>query len=44
LRVRARQIKRQYKKGIKISDAEMRALAIKRDDALPKWNYEMRPN
>jgi len=44
LRVRARQMKRQYKKGIKITNAEMRALSIKKDDALPKWNYEMRPN
>jgi hypothetical protein len=44
LRVRARQIKRHYKKGIKITDAEMQVLAIKRDVALPKWNYEIRPN
>ena len=44
LRVRARLIKRHYKKGIKITDAEMQALAIKKDDALPKWNYEIRPN
>ena len=44
LRVRARQMNRQYKKGIKITNAEMRALSIKKDDALPKWNYEMRPN
>jgi hypothetical protein len=44
LRVRARLIKRRYKKGIKITDTEMQALAIKKDDALPKWNYEIRPN
>ena len=44
LRVRARSIKRRYKKGIKITDAEMQALAIKKDNALPKWNYEIRPN
>ena len=44
LRVRARLIKRHYKKGIKITDAEMQALAIKKNDALPKWNYEIRPN
>jgi len=44
LRVRARLIKKHYKKGIKITDAEMRALAVKNDDALPKWNYVIRPN
>ncbi len=44
LRVRARQMKRCYKKGIKITDTEMQTLAIKKDDALPKWNYEIRPN
>jgi hypothetical protein len=44
LRVRARLIKRRYKKGIKITDAEMQALAIKKDDVLPMWNYEIRPN
>lgn len=44
LRVRARLIKRHYQKGRKISDAEMQGLAIKRDDSLPKWNYEIRPN
>jgi len=44
LRVRARLVQRRYEKGIKITDAEMQALAIKKDDALPKWNYVIRPN
>lgn len=44
LRVRARLIKKRYKKGIKVTDAEMQALAIKKDETLPKWNYEIRPN
>jgi len=44
LRVRARLVKRRYEKGIKITDAAMQELAIKRDDALPKWNYKIRPN
>jgi len=44
LQVRARLVRRRYKKGIKISDSEMQELAITRDDALPKWNYEIRPN
>jgi hypothetical protein len=44
LRVRARLIKRHYTKGIKITDAEMQTLAIKKDGVLPKWNYEISPN
>ncbi len=34
LRVRARLVQRRYKKGIKITDAQMRGLAIMKDDAL----------
>ena len=44
LQVRARLVRRRYKKGIKTTDMEMQELAITRDDALPKWNYEIRPN
>ncbi len=44
LQVRARLVRRRYEKGIKITDTEMKELAITRDDALPKWNYEIRPN
>jgi hypothetical protein len=44
LRVRAHLVKRTYKRGIKISDAQMRELQITRDDNLPKWNYSILPS
>lgn len=43
LQVRAHLVNRQYETGIKITDAEMRALPIKWDDSLPKWNYVLSP-
>ncbi len=44
LRVRAHLVKKPYKKGIRISDAQMRELAITRNDDLPKWNYSILPS
>lgn len=44
LSVRAHRDRRVYRKGVKISDAQMRALAITKDDALPKWNYTIAPS
>ena len=44
LRVRANLVRRQYRKGCKITDAEMKALAITKDEALPKWNYTIVPS
>jgi hypothetical protein len=32
-----------YPKGIKVSDAEMRALEIKGDEFHPEWNYTITP-
>ena len=32
-----------YAKGIKVSDAEMNALAITRNDFHPEWNYTISP-
>jgi fructose-1-phosphate kinase PfkB-like protein len=32
-----------YEKGIKISDAEMKALDIQGDAFHPEWNYTIRP-
>jgi len=43
LRVRAHLVRRHYEKGVKITDAQMRQLAIAKDDALPKWNYTIGP-
>lgn len=44
LKVKARLVKKQYAKGIKISDAAMKELNIKQPTSLPKWNYTLRPS
>ncbi len=43
LRLRAHLVRRRYHKGVKISDAQMRQLAITTDDTLPRWNYTIGP-
>jgi len=43
LEVRAHLVNRHYDTGIKIADAEMRALPITWHDSLPKWNYSLSP-
>ena len=43
LRVRAYLVRRRYQKGVKVTDLQMRQLAITKDDALPKWNYTIGP-
>ena len=43
LRVRAQLVKKQYAKGIKISDPEMRRLSLDKSKSLPKWNYTIQP-
>ena len=43
LRVRACLIEKQYQKGIKISDAQMRRVALKRYRVNPDWNYSIAP-
>ena len=42
--VNARLVKKQYPKGIKISDPAMALLNIKKSSSLPKWNYTLRPS
>ena len=42
--VKARLIKKTYKKGIKIPDAVMNDLSVKADKTLPKWNYSICPS
>ena len=32
-----------YEKGLKVTDAEMKALNLKRSDVCPQWNYTIRP-
>jgi len=44
LRVRAHPVRRRYEKGIKVSEAQMRELAITRDKAMPSWNYTIVPS
>lgn len=44
LRVTARLVQKQYKKGIKITDAQMRELGLVKSETLPQWNYSLAPN
>ncbi len=41
LRVQAHFVDRNYEKGIKITDAEMRTIPITKHDRLPRWNYTL---
>ena len=43
LRVRAHLVRRKYVKGVRISDSEMKTLAIKEHELLPAWNYTLTP-
>lgn len=44
LRVRAKLVRRHYCKGRKITDEQMKALAVTKDKGLPKWNYTIVPS
>ncbi len=43
LRVRAHLVRRTYKTGVKVTDAQMRELRITPNRAMPKWNYTIEP-
>ena len=43
LRVRAHRVKKVYKTGVKVADAQMRELRIIEDSVLLKWNYTIEP-
>ncbi len=43
LEVRAYLDARAYAKGVRISDADMKALALEKRSELEKWNYTIRP-
>ena len=43
LRVTARILEREYAAGIKITDDQMRELALTRHADLPRWNYTVSP-
>jgi hypothetical protein len=44
LRIMSALDEREYVKGIKVSDAEMAALNLSRDDFHGEWNYSISPN
>ncbi|MBC8443417.1 ISAzo13 family transposase [PVC group bacterium] len=44
LKVEAYLLDRNYEKGLKITDAQMRALPITWHDSLPRWNYTLAAN
>jgi hypothetical protein len=43
LTVRATRIKKTYEKGLKVSDEEMKSLAVETHATCPAWNYTIRP-
>lgn len=43
LRVRSHLVQKAYKKGIKITDKQMKEISITKDSSLPKWNYTIHP-
>ena len=43
LRVSAHLVEKSYEKGIKINNAQMESLPMTRHEALPRWNYTLRP-
>jgi len=44
LTIKACLIDKQYEKGIKISEGQMRGLSIKRHTLRPNWNYSICPS
>jgi hypothetical protein len=43
LRVTATYFDRTYQTGLKVSQAEFKALQLTRHDVCPQWNYTIRP-
>jgi hypothetical protein len=43
LKVKAQLVNKEYRKGLKVSDEQMKSLNIERQDVCPKWNYTIRP-
>ena len=44
LRVCAKRTQKRYMKGIRVSDAEMHSVQLKRHEVCPDWNYTIMPN
>lgn len=43
LRVRAHLVRRQYQRGVKVTNAQIRELKITKHETLPRWNYTINP-
>ena len=43
LKVNASLVDKEYRTGLKASDAEIKSLRIEHADICPKWNYTIRP-
>ena len=43
LRVRAHLVRKTYKTGVKVTDAQMQELRITPNSVMPKWNYTIEP-
>jgi hypothetical protein len=43
LRVRAMLLRRDYEKGVAVSEDEMKTVRVRKHKTLPKWNYTIRP-
>lgn len=43
LQVNAFLLKKEYEKGVKISDSQMSNLLLEKHDTFPKWNYTIKP-
>ena len=43
LRVRSHLVQKKYKKGIKITDKQMKEISITKYSSLPNWNYTIQP-
>jgi hypothetical protein len=44
LRVCAKHTTRTYRKGLKVANAEMKYIRLRRHDVCPDWNYTISPN
>ena len=44
LKVRAHLVRKPHKKGVKVTNGQMKQLNITKNEGLPKWNYELQPN
>ena len=41
--MRAHLVRKTYKTGVKVTDAQMQELRITPDSSMPKWNYTIEP-